>query len=572
MKSESKPVIYQIMVRLAGNTSTAGIPYGTYEQNGCGKFNDLSPVFLKSIQQLGATHIWLTGILEHATCTDYSLHDIPAGNPLVIKGRAGSPYAITDYYDVDPDLAVDVARRMEEFESLVQRCHQQGLAPIIDFVPNHVARQYASDSKPDQAEDFGFQDDCSKAFVPSNNFYYIPGKKLRLPEEVYQLPYVKDSVVNPYEEHPARATGNDQFHETLNYHDWYETVKLNYGIDYLNGGRRHFDPIPDTWHKMRDILLFWASKKISGFRCDMAEMVPVEFWEWVIPQVKKAFPGVIFIAEIYNPDAYRNFIFKGRFDYLYDKMGLYDTLRAVVEQRLPATSITGTWKQLEGIGQHMLRFMENHDEQRIASSHFAGTPLAGIPAMTISATIHQGPVMLYCGQETGEPAQGAAGYSGDDGRTTIFDYDRIPTFQQWFNHGLCDGGLLNSQQHQLRNFYSQLLESCRHPVITSGHFYDLMWANNPDSGFNDQHCYTFLRWDQQDVWLVMGSFNPRNTLSLRVTIPEHFIRIRNAHPLAHKKVVPVLMGLHPDTALQQVSDSSLQVTIGPFDALILALQ
>ncbi len=572
MKPESKPVIYQIMVRLAGNTNTAGIPYGTYQQNGCGKFNDLSPVFLKSIRQLGASHIWLTGILEHATCTDYSLHGIAAGNPLVIKGRAGSPYAIRDYYDVDPDLAVDVARRMQEFESLINRCHEQGLSPVIDFIPNHVARQYASDNKPDQTEDFGLHDDPSQAFVPSNNFYYIPGKELCLPEEVYELPYVKDSGMGSYKEYPARATGNDQFHETLSYHDWYETVKLNYGIDYLDQGKRYFDPIPDTWHKMLDILLFWASKKVGGFRCDMAEMVPVEFWQWVIPQVKEAFPGVIFIAEIYNPDAYRDFIYQGKFDYLYDKMGLYDTLRAVVEQKQPATAITHTWKQLEGIGRHMLRFMENHDEQRIASAHFAGTPRAGIPSMTISATIHQGPVMLYCGQETGEPAQGETGFSGDDGRTTIFDYYGIPTFQQWFNHGLCDGELLSSEQHQLRNFYSKLLNTCSHGVITSGHFYDLMWANQSASGFNDQHCYAFLRWDQQNVWLVVTSFHPRNTLPLQVAIPEHFFEISHTRPLEPKNVSPVLMGLHPDTGLQQVVENSLRLRIGPFDALILALQ
>lgn len=571
-QKHNKLIIYQVFMRLAGNTNTHCIPYGSIRENGCGKFNDLSEIFLDQIRQLGATHIWLTGVLEHATCQDYSKFGIIPDNPLVVKGRAGSPYAIKDYYDVDPDLAEDVDQRMQEFQELVNRCHQQGLKPIIDFVPNHVARHYESDNKPPGIYDFGAHDDPTKAFSPANNFYYIPGKPLQLPREVTDLPYAREAGQRHFEEFPAKATGNDQFNEYLNFHDWYETIKLNYGVDYLNQGSRHFEPRPDTWNKMLDILLFWAEKNVSGFRCDMAEMVPVEFWEWVIPEVKKHYPELIFIAEIYNPAAYRDFIHRGKFDYLYDKMGLYDTLRAVIENTLPASSITGTWQQLEGIGQYMLRFMENHDEQRLASPHFAGTPLAGMPSMTVSATIHQGPLMIYFGQETGEPAQGEAGFSGDDGRTSIFDYFAVPTFQQWFNKGRCDEENLSSEQKQLRSFYSRLLNLCRHQVFTSGNFYDLMWANNHQQGFNQQHCYTYLRWDQQNTWLVLANFSKSQSFHTRVNIPEHFREISQREAL-EQGVAEVVFASHAEEKLRvQVEGQAIRINIEPYQAVILSLR
>lgn len=361
MNDENKLIIYQVFTRLFGNNNNHCINNGSITENGCGKMADFTAKALGEIKKLGATHIWYTGIIEHATQTDYRRHNIQPDHPAIVKGKAGSPYAIKDYYDVDPDLAKDVPERMREFENLVQRTHRSGLKVIIDFVPNHVARQYHSDAQPDGTSQLGSNDDTNYAFSPYNNFYYIPKSELHGQFDM------KGTAAESYREFPAKATGNNRFDAYPNITDWYETIKLNYGVDYQNGGTCHFDPIPDTCTKMLDIMLFWAGKNIDGFRCDMAEMVPVEFWEWAIPQVKEQYPSLLFIAEVYNPGEYKNYLFRGKFDYLYDKVGLYDTLRAVTCGYESATAITRSWQSLGGIEKRMLNFLENHDEQRIAS-------------------------------------------------------------------------------------------------------------------------------------------------------------------------------------------------------------
>ena len=319
-----KPIIYQIFTRLYGNNKhTTNLPNGSIEQNGCAKINDITSAQLKRIASYGFTHVWFTGLIEHATQTDYSQYGIATDHPAVVKGRAGSPYAIKDYYDIDPDLATDVPNRMSEFESLLKRTHLAGLKMVIDFVPNHVARQYHSDASPKGVHDLGQDDDTSQSFSPQNNFYYIEGQTLHTDFDTERR------ALHPYREYPAKATGNDCFNAWPSRNDWYETIKLNYGIDYMNGRQNHFNPTPSTWLKMKDILLFWASKGVDAFRCDMAEMVPAEFWRFAIQKVHDKYPHVLFIAEVYNPGEYRHYIASG-FNYLYDKVGLYDTLRAII--------------------------------------------------------------------------------------------------------------------------------------------------------------------------------------------------------------------------------------------------
>ncbi len=505
-----KMIIYQMMTRLFGNQKTTNQPYGTIEENGVGKFADINEKALMGVKELGVTHIWYTGALEHALLTDYSNEGIPLDDADVVKGRAGSPYAIKDYYDVNPDLAVEAKNRMKEFEQLIDRTHAQELKVIIDFVPNHVARSYKSDAKPAGTQDLGEGDDLSVSFKPSNNFYYLPGQTFQPPVEYKPLgPNSFPTEDKKYLENPAKVTGNDQFTASPGINDWFETVKLNYGVDIQHGRKHYFDPIPSTWIKMKDILIYWANKKVDGFRCDMAEMVPVEFWNWAIPQVKVVSPEIIFIAEIYNPAQYRNYIEHGSFDYLYDKVQLYDTLRLLINKRSSTADIHAIQQSLHGINKNMLHFLENHDEQRIASPFFAGDAWKAVPAMVISATIDQGPVMIYFGQEVGEPATHSEGFSGEDGRTTIFDYWGVPEHQKWMNGGKFDGGMLSDDQKPLRQFYSDILTfASTNKAITSGDYFDLT-GYNISAGNIQEDVHVFARVYDQEKLVIVSSFGEK---------------------------------------------------------------
>ena len=506
MKEKNKTIIYQLMPRWFTNLQEKCVPNGSIRQNGCGKFNEIDEKCLKSIKSLGATHVWYTGIIEHATTTNYTRQGITPCNPHVVKGKAGSPYAIRDYYDVCPDLAVKVKNRMAEFEALVERTHQAGLKVIIDFVPNHVARQYESDTKPAGVEDLGEGDNPMMFFDPRNNFYYITGQEFA-PHGV-DLGQGDDA----YSEFPARATGNDCYTASPNRDDWYETVKLNYGVDPWNGST-HFSPIPPTWIKMLDILKFWAGKGVDGFRCDMAHMVPVAFWQWAIKQIKEINQGIIFIAEIYDVTLYYSYIHDGGFDYLYDKVTLYDTLRGILCDGWSARDLTRCWQTVEGLGDHMLNFLENHDEQRIASRQFCNDPWRALPALVVSATMSRCPFMLYAGQELGEPADDAEGYSGHDGRTTIFDYWSVPSLRRWHQ------GHLTAEERSLRAFYIRLLRLCnREKTLARGDFFDLLYVNQDTLDCHRQYAY--LRHCDGEMTLVVVNFGDQ-AAETSVRIPHH---------------------------------------------------
>ena len=516
-----KIIIYQVFTRLFGNKTVSLQVNSNIQENGCGKMADFTAKALNEIKNLGATHIWYTGIIEHATQTDYSSYGILPDHPAVVKGKAGSPYAIKDYYDVDPDLAVKVEYRMKEFENLVNRTHKAGLKMIIDFVPNHVARQYHSDQKPEGVEDLGARDNKGMGFDPQNNFYYIPNEPLHL-DNLNVSP--KD-----YLENPAKATGNDVFSAWPGQNDWYETIKLNYGVDYCNGRTCCFDPIPDTWKKMLDILCFWATKGIDGFRCDMAEMVPVEFWGWAIPQVKALHPSIIFIAEVYNPAEYRNYIHKGHFDYLYDKVGLYDTLRAVSCGYTSAGNITSCWQQVNDIQAHMLNFLENHDEQRIASDFFAGNARKGKAPLLVSACMRSNPMMIYFGQEFGEKGMDQEGFSGRDGRTTIFDYWSVDTIRRW-RKGSLSMKYMTTEEKELYDFYQKVLTLCnKEKALSEGDFYDLMYVQAPHH-FDVYNCYAFLRRYKNTLLLVVANFS-NSKQNLSVCIPAHVFEFYEIKPL-----------------------------------------
>jgi glycosidase len=455
--------IYQLFPRLFGNKQTDFHFNGSKTENGCGTFNDIDETALNALKDLGFTHIWLTGILEHAS-------ESTGTHPDITKGRAGSPYAVTDYRAVDPDLGT-----MTDFERLVESIHQHGMKVIIDFIPNHLARQNK-----------GF-DAC--------NFYYCEGQGFVSPRRVAE---------QPYEEFPAKATGNNVFASNPSINDWYDTVKLNYD--------EH-----DTWEKMLDILRFWCAKKVDGFRVDMAEMVPVAFWQWLIENLRKDYKPLM-IAEIYQPALYKQFLDAG-FDYLYDKVGLYNTLENVLCHGHEAKEISQVWKDLDEMDAHMLRFMENHDEKRLASLQFVGDAFAALPAVALSALMNTGPFMVYNGQESGEMASGAVGYSGDDGRTSIFDYCHMPEHQKWMDGGQFDGGGFDDTQRKLFRYYRNLLHFRQeHSAISEGKFYDLMWCNPWYMNFDPQFVYAFLRYTDSERLLVVVNFNRNECRDVEVKI------------------------------------------------------
>ncbi len=513
MDTCKKIIIYQVIPRLFGNGTVPCKESGTIAENGCGKLGFFSDSIFRRIKKLGVSHVWYTGVIRHATATDYSRYGIPRQHPAVVKGKAGSPYAIADYYDIDPDLADDVNDRVGEFEDLVRRTHEAGLKVIIDFVPNHVARQYKSVAKPEGVKDLGETDDKGMGFSPKNNFYYCPG-----------TPFSPDIDLScrgteaPYTEMPAKATGNDRFDNRPGRNDWYETVKLNYGIDYCDAGGRsyHFSPVPDTWLKMTDILLFWAGKGVDGFRCDMAEMVPPEFWDWCIKKVKAYNPDILFIGEVYNPGLYRRYVESG-FDYLYDKVGMYDCLCGVMRGERPASDITRQWQSVNDILGSMLYFLENHDELRIASDFLAGDAVKGVPALVVSALMGKNPFMLYAGQEFGERGMDKEGFSGCDGRTTIFDYWTV----QSLYHGYVCRRKLTAEEKKIEKLYSCVLDVAgKEKAVSEGEFFDLMYANMDNGDFNPHSQYAFMRKSGNEVLLVVANFSGEDR-DCGVIIPKH---------------------------------------------------
>lgn len=563
-----KIIIYQMFTRLFGNKNTMRKHNGSLQENGVGKFVDIDNATLRRIKKLGCSHVWYTGVIRHATATDYSAYGISTNHPSVIKGKAGSPYAIVDYYDVDPDMAVDVANRMKEFESLVERTHKAGMKVIIDFVPNHVAREYHSISAPEGVEGLGEGDNVDYHFSTSNNFYYCWGQPF---EPQFDVTHDSDGNVLPaYSEQPAKATGNDVFSSRPGRNDWYETVKLNYGIDYCDAGGRseHFFnadglPVVNTWRKMVDILLFWADKGVDAFRCDMAEMVPPAFWAFATRKVRSRFPHIRFIGEVYNPALYRTYINSG-FDYLYDKVGMYDTLRNVMCGYGSAQGITNQWQAVDDIREHMLYFLENHDEQRIASTFFAGAAEKGIPALMVSALLWQNPFMLYAGQEFGEQGMESEGFSGCDGRTTIFDYWCVDSLRK----GYYARRQLSSAEKRIEALYSTVLNIAKsEPAVTEGQSFDLMYANPWSDTFHADRLYAFMRKKDDDILLVVVNFDDKALESL-VNIPQHAFDYLGIQP-GMRVAADLMTGEDVDIMLS--ADEPVRIAVPPYSGVVLKM-
>lgn len=556
-----KLIIYQLFPRVFANSTPDCVPWGSLERNGSGKFNDFTVSLLEGIKDLGVNCVWMTGVIEHSTKTDFSSYGIRKDNPNVVKGEAGSPYAIKDYYDVDPALAVDPHKRMKEFDDLVKRVHKTGLKLLIDFVPNHTAREYNSDMSPKGIVDFGKNDNIQMNFSPSNNYYYISNQQF-YPD--FPLNAEGDT---PYVEFPAKATGNDCFTAFCGKNDWYETVKLNYGHDY-NNHSDHFDPIPDTWLKMLHILRFWCSKGIDGFRCDMVFMVPLAFWHWAIPQVKKDYPNIIFIGEIYDVAQYRPFLDYGCFDYLYDKVNLYDTLVGIETKGWSAAQLTGCWQTVDGIGDRMLNFLENHDEVRFASKSYAGDSMRVVPSLVVSAMISRGPFMIYYGQELGEKGDENEGFAGDNDRTTIFDYWSLSCVRRWINNGNWGDKKLTPHERFLRNLYKKVLTLCNsQEAIREGEFFDLMYVNLRNPEFNPHSHFAFLRYTKNQILLIAVNFS-KDSAKVDINIPEIAFEMC-ALPLG--EIITTDLLWEKTVKLHISMDKPVSVFLGAEDALILPL-
>lgn len=590
--SESRVRIYQLFVRLFGNTNETRRQNGTLAENGVGRFADINHAALRSIREMGFTHVWLTGVLQQATATDYSEFGQPADDPDLLKGLAGSPYAIKDYFDVCPDYAQKPAERLKEFGQLLKRLHAYGLKAIIDLVPNHVARSCDSCVKPEcnfgTCGGGGTGDDITKFFDPHNNFFYLTpdgnGPPLRLPtcrnetpiSPTCQVSGVKCDGLFEGEKAFGRVTGNNVVSWTPHLNDWYETVKLNYGFDFTDPSKsvREYPnawspdkPIPDTWKKMDQVIEHWQSLGVDGFRCDMAHMVPPEFWSWVIAQARARRPDVFFMGEAYDDDPSKvpgsnpvvsglnwgkgNVLFdllNAGFDAVYDAPA-YRALKRIYDGSGWANDIDHEIVD-DFICHNSVRYAENHDEVRLAApSEWGGVGMdVGRPVSAILYGLSRGAIMLYNGQEVGEPAAGAEGFGGDDARTSIFDYWSMPELVKWVNDHQYDGAGLSPQQKSLRSFYSRLINLVGEPAFRDGKFFPLNPANHDNSQFgrlpgeeaSGHWLYAFLRYDPATPqrFLVVANLHPTMALrDVRILLPAnalHFLDLSD--PLAHPKL------------------------------------
>ncbi len=525
---QGKFVVYQVFTRLFGNTNTTNHAWGTIEENGVGKFNDFTDRALDELKSMGISHIWYTGVPHHCVINDYTRYGISNDDPDVVKGRAGSPYAVKDYYNVNPDLADNPAQRLEEFEALIDRTHKHGMKVIIDIVPNHVARNYQSISKPEGVADFGENDDVSLEYERVNNFYYIPGEDFQVPESLnaYQALGGEKQAMSDgeFDEDPAKWTGNGARKAQPHFYDWYETVKVNYGVrpdgtfdfeqlpDAFNKEdyKAHHKfwqnkDVPDSWNKFLDIALYWMKKGVDGFRFDMAEMVPVEFWSYMNSALKMKNPDVFLLAEVYSPSLYRDYIQKGKMDYLYDKVELYDTLKHIVQGHGSTDNLPAIYDGLADIEHHMLHFLENHDEQRIASKGFAGRAEKGKPAMVVSTCLSTSPTMIYFGQHVGEPGDGDMGF-GNETRTSIFDYCGVPAHQRWMNNGKFDGGQSTTAEKELNAFYKTLLSfSAESPALMGSYKEIHSYNRKTTEGYNNK-VFSFVRWSENEKLIIVSNF------------------------------------------------------------------
>jgi glycosidase len=588
-----KPVVYQVFTRLFGNKNTTNKPWGTIQDNGVGKFSDFNDAALNGIKSLGVSHIWYTGVPHHALIGDYTEFGVDNDDPDVVKGRAGSPYSVKDYYSVNPDLADDPANRVAEFEALIKRTHEHSMKVIIDIVPNHVARAYHSIDKPQGVRDFGADDNKTVEFDRNNDFYYVVGQDFAVPKPMQgyaPLGGEKHTLADAsFIESPAKWTGNGSRAAQPHFNDWYETVKVNYGVKpdgsyaftrlpesyRFKGYRAHAafwadKDVPSSWKKFRDITQYWLAKGVDGFRYDMAEMVPVEFWSYLNSAIKMTNNDAFILAEVYNPKEYRNYIQLGKMDYLYDKVDFYDRLKDIMQGHGNTGDLATIQQRYSDIESHLLHFLENHDEQRIASDDFVGRADKAKPAMVVSTLISRSPTMLYFGQDVGEDGSEETGF-GDPTRTTIFDYAGVPAHQRWMNGGKFDGGQLSTDEKSLRDFYQRLLNISANSSAMQGQYASLHEVNRKAlTGYNHLQ-FAFTRWSKKEKLIVVSNFDSENSYQYQLEIPAQLI---NQWQLSsgQYQLGDLLYGSLNTLTVRDDKTANIKVKLAPLSSFVFQLQ
>ena len=591
--STGKPVVYQVFTRLFGNKNTTNKPWGTIAENGVGKFSDFIDSALLGIKELGVSHIWYTGVPHHALIGDYTAFGINNDDPDVVKGRAGSPYSVKDYYSVNPDLADNPAKRLEEFEALIARTHQHGMKVIIDIVPNHIARDYQSLGKPESVRDFGVDDDKTVEFSADNDFYYVVGQDFKVPklDDGYSpLGGEKHPLADGlFNESPAKWTGNGSRAAQPSINDWYETVKVNYGVKpdgsytfatlpeayRFKNYQAHSEfwqnkKVPNSWIKFRDITQFWLAKGVDGFRYDMAEMVPVEFWSYLNSAIKMTNKDAFILAEVYNPKQYRDYIQLGKMDYLYDKVDFYDRLKDIMQGHGNTGDLANIQQRYSDIEQHLLHFLENHDEQRIASPGFAGSADKAKPAMVVSALISRSPTMIYFGQEVGEDGSEETGF-GDPSRTSIFDYAGVPAHQRWMNGGKFDGGQLTESEQSLRDFYQRLITISAENNAMLGSYRSLHDNNRKALSTYNHQQFAFARWQAQEKLVVISNFDSENSYQYNLQLPSDLVTSWQL-PAGEYPLVDLLYGSSNTLTVHRDNSATIKVDMLPLSSFVYQLQ
>ena len=271
-------------------------------------------------------------------------------------------------------------------------------------------------------------------------------------------------------------------------YDWTDTEKIDYGQR-------------ANWDALAAILDYWCSLGVDGFRCDMVELVPVDFFHFLTGRIRQSWPDTIFIGEVYNTESYSRYISWGGFDYLYDKSGLYDTLRGIVSGQRMCWDITGNWQRLGGLQPNMLNFLENHDEQRLASPWFGGCPQKGYAALAVSALFYPCPFMVYFGQEIGESA-----FDGHEGRTSIFSQARHidPTSE------------LTDSQKEVLDRYREVLRL--HEEFSDASNFDLCYFQKGANGFDMRRHFAFMRSGSAGTLLVVCNFSS-SPAHIKIEVP-----------------------------------------------------